>query len=209
MAVIEERLAAVLTAPLDTLLSPDDWAPLEESVVGRWDLPEPDRVALVHRGLPPDGILGSEAQQDHEPRLRSDGRTLYDLGTWGAAREEQPRVGASAGDGRVFLVSPRPLTVDDLHPAVRELHAGFHRPALLPLNSSVAQLVEVMWRVRAALDILLALQEPAWDASPEAHEAHGNRLLACRRLILTHLAAVDPAVRADDPDTLWLEAITD
>jgi len=219
MLSIEERLAAVMTAPLDTVVGTDSERP-PTTVVQRWDLPEADRMALVRWGLPTDQLMKPEFQPATEPllvpnvageqerRLISPEQRLYDLGQWGT-HDLTPRVGAVAGDGRVLGVRAAPLTADDFPAQLREHYKGFYSPAVLFINSSVAQFVEVTWRWRAAIELLNDLQEPPYTNPDTAFNSFVARVKACRRMVLTLVEAIDGAVRADEPDSCWGDTITD
>ena len=128
-----------------------------EDVVRHWDLPEPDRQALLRWGLPDDNHMRPLFQAGTDPALApnlagererkaaSPGNRLYTLVHWG--REElQLRIGAVAGTGRVLKIQPKPTTADDVPPALREFYADLYHPSVEFFNSSVAQFIEASWR---------------------------------------------------------------
>ena len=95
-----------------------------------------------------------------------------------------------------------------ISPPLRQEYEGFHRPAVEFINSSVAQFVEVMWRWRAAIDVLVDPREPQDPQPNEDAEAYLARR-ARDHLVLSRVEAIDPGVRADDPDAAWVQIITD
>jgi hypothetical protein len=143
-----------------------------------------------------------------ESRLITREDRLYRLGRWGS-HDLTPWMGAVAGDGRVMAIREKPMTAQDLHPGLREHYRDLYLPAVSFINSSVAQLVEICWRWRAATQILLALEQPAFDAPIEEHEVYYDRLEACERVVLQHVERIDGHVRAGEPGSLWGEVVTD
>lgn len=101
------------------------------------------------------------------------------------------------------------MTAQDLHPDLREHYRDLYHPAVDFINSSVAQLVEISWRWRAAVRILMALQEPPLAAPLEVHEAFHDRVGACEQIVLEHIERIDGHLRADDPNSLWGQQVTD
>jgi SUKH-4 immunity protein len=219
---IEERLEAVMAAPLERIVAADQRERPPITVVGRWDLPEKDRFALAEWGLPTDLVMKPEIQHAAEPllvpnvagererRLIAAEQRLYRLGWWGS-HDLTPKMGAVAGDGRVLGIQDAPLTAADLHPDLREVYADLNRPAVMFLNSSTAQLVELAWRWRAAVAVFrdLHLQEPHYSRPEEEHRAHFERIEACERIVLAGMNAIDPAIDPDDPDALWVSLVAD
>ena len=208
---VEERLRAVMAAPLASLVALDRRERPAASVVERWDLPEKDRAALADWGLPTDLLMRPVIQDAAEPllapnvagererRLIDAGQRLYQLGWWGR-HDLTPKIGAVASDGRVLGLRDAPVTAADLPPALREVYADLYHPAVTFLNSSIAQFVDIAWRWHAAVAILreFQLQEPDFA-----------RIEACERIVLDGVEAIDPAIDADDPEALWVAIITD
>lgn len=224
MLSVEDRVAAVMTAPLETLLSARQVVKPPEDLIPHWDLPESDRQALLRWGLPRDAHMRPLFQTGANPELvpnlagererqqASPGDRFYTLVHWG--REQlNLRIGAVAGTGRVLMIKPKPTTVDDLPPILRESHAGLYLPAVNFFSSSVAQFVETSWRWHVAGDIASTLLHdpypPKYDRPWEEHEAWFNRLHDCERIILEHIERIDDQVRADDATTLWTEVVTE
>ncbi|MGW9372617.1 SUKH-4 family immunity protein [Streptomyces xanthophaeus] len=222
MSCVEHRLEAVMAAPLDALVDPAHQHRPPLHTVATWDLPEADRRALADRGLPDDLFMAPRFQTDTGPALApplaagplergllTPADRLYDLGRWGS-HDVTPKMGAVAGDGRILAVRPAPFTAAALHPALRGAYAGLYRPAVDFINSSAALLVDISWRWRAAVPVLLELTEPAPTCSEAEFAAHLARLDACERIVLTGIERIDPALRADDASgTLWGEVVTD
>ncbi|GAB2844543.1 hypothetical protein GCM10027176_55320 [Actinoallomurus bryophytorum] len=211
-----------MVAPLERIVAPDQRKRPPAAAVERWEIPEKDRLALAEWGLPTDLIMKPEFQHATEPllvpnvaaeqerRLIAADQRLYHLGWWGS-HDLTPKMGAVAGDGRVLGIRDAPVTAADLHPDLREVYADLYQPAVMFLNSSMAQLVELAWRWRSAVAIFrdLHLQEPHHSRPEEEQHAHFARIKACERVVLAEVAAIDPAIDADDPDALWVEVITD
>ncbi|MBB4909283.1 SUKH-4 family immunity protein [Actinophytocola algeriensis] len=220
MVVAEDRLVAVMTAPLDSIVDGDVRVLPPALAVRKWRLPEGDLRALAEWGLPRDVLMTPRSQVESEPvlvpnvagpvesRLITPEDRLYRLGRWGG-HDRTPWMGAVAGDGRVLAIRDRPMTAQDLHPALREVHRDLYHPAVDFINSSVAQLVEISWRWRAALRILRTLEPPPGAAPPDAHEAFDNRVSAAERIVLKHIEEIDSHVRLDDPASLWVQVVTD
>ncbi|RVX45462.1 SUKH-4 immunity protein of toxin-antitoxin system [Nonomuraea polychroma] len=103
------------------------------------------------------------------------------------------------------------MTVEDLHPDLRDHYAGFYAPSVIFINTSLSCLVELAWRWRAAVQLLRELyeQEPAGIRPIEEHEAHYERIEACERTFIKAAATIDPAINPDDPNDTWVELITD
>lgn len=211
-----------MIAPLDEVLAAGRAVRPPEDVVRHWDLPESDRQALLRWGLPDDDHMRPLFQPGTDPALvpnlagererkaASPGDRLYALVHWG--REElQLRIGAVAGTGRVLKIQPKPTTVDDLPPVLRESRAGLYHPSVEFFSSSVAQFAETSWRCHAALRIAFELweQAPGNDRPWEEHEAWFSRLQECERIILQHVERIDSHVRADDIGTLWTTVVTE
>jgi hypothetical protein len=219
---IEDRVAAAMTAPLEEVLAAGQAVRPPEDLVRQWDLPESDRQALLRWGLPQDRDMRPLFQAGADPALvpnlageqerqvASPGDRLYTLVHWG--REElQLRIGAVAGTGRVLMIRPKPFTVDDLPPILRESNAGLYHPSVMFFNSSVAQFVETSWRWHVAGEIAFELWQdpPRIDRPWEEHEAWFSRLHDCERIVLEHIERIDGHVRADDTGTLWAEEVTE
>jgi hypothetical protein len=224
MFSVEDRVAAAMTAPLDAVVVAERKVRPPEDVVCRWDLPEPDRRALLRWGLPyddhmrplfqtgPDPALVPNLAGERERQAASPGERLYTLVHWG--REElQLRIGAVAGTGRVLKIQPKPTTVDDLPPVLRESNAGLYHPSVEFFSSSVTQFVETSWRWQVAGKIAAELwrtpHQPKDDAPWEEHEAWFSRLRDSERIILEHIERIDGHVRADDTGTLWTTVVTE
>lgn len=219
---IEKRLDAVLAAPVDSIVSREHQIRPAAEVIDGWALPRTDREALNRWGLPNDLLMTPEFRVASEPllapnvasavesRLIIAEQRLYQLGRWGDS-EHTPMMGAVAGDGRVLGLRKAPLTVEDLHRDLRDHYAGFYGPSVIFINSSLACLVELAWRWRAAVQLLRELhdQAPAGTRPTEEYEAHYERLEACERTILAAAATIDPAINPDDPKNIWVELITD
>jgi len=219
---VEDRVAAVMTAPLEKVLVAAQVVTPPEDLVRQWDLPEPDRQALLRWGLPHDNHMRPLFQAGADPALvpnlagarelqaASPGQRLYTLVHWG--REElQLRIGAVAGTGRVLKIQPKPTTADDLPLAFREANADLYHPSVQFFSSSVAQFVETSWRCHAAKRTAkeLWLEEPRYDRPWEEHEVWFSRLCRCEQIILEHIERIDRHVHADDPDTLWTTVVTE
>lgn len=220
MPAIEQRLEAVMTAPLDTLIDPVHRSRAPLDVVRGWHLPEPDRQALADRGLPTDQLMTPSFQTATSPtlipnvagpreqKLLTPTDRLYDLGRWGS-HDQTPKIGVVHEDGRVLAIRPNPLTAADLHPSLRDHYRDLYQPAVDFINSSVTHLVEISWRWRAAIPILVELTEPPIPSSDEEFNAYVTRRETCHRLVLEGMERIDPAVRADDPETLWGQLVID
>ncbi|SCL15981.1 hypothetical protein GA0070624_0884 [Micromonospora rhizosphaerae] len=221
MSSLKERLEAVMAAPLATLVAPDHQERPPLSAVQLWNLPESDLDALTLWGLPTDMLMSPKVQLEVEPllmpkvaseregRLISPEQRLYDLGRWGSD-DLTPKLGAIAGDGRVMAISDAPTTDAKLRGFLKEYYRGIYIPSVQFISSSVAQFIEVAWRWRAASAILreLSLQEPDCTRRPiEEFDAYVARRTACERLIISGIEAIDPAVNADAPDSLWGKVI--
>jgi hypothetical protein len=217
---VEDRVAAAMTAPLEEILATGQAARPPEDLVRQWDLPEPDRQALLRWGLPQDSDLTPLFQAGADPALvpnvagererqvASPGDRAYTLVHWGL---DELRVGAVAGTGRVLVVRPKPFTVDDLPLGLQEFYAGLYHPAMEFFNSSVAQFVETSWRCHTAMGIAAELWQdpPAYDRPRDEHEAWFSRLHDCERIILEHIERIDGRVRADDTSTPWTAVVTE
>ena len=73
----------------------------------------PDFQAASEPILAPNIASGVEG-----PLIAADQR-LYQLGRWGSS-DRTPMMGAVAGDGRILGLRQAPLTVEDLHPGLRD-----------------------------------------------------------------------------------------
>lgn len=218
MTSVADRLTAVMTAPLESLVDPGHR--VRPAAVRGWRLPQPDLLALAEHGLPDDVLMTPSFQTDVEPTLapnlagprerelaRADDR-FYDLGLWGVD-DLTPRVGAVRGDGRVLAVRSAPLTAADVAPALREHLADLYHPAVDFISSSVAQFVDLSWRWRAALPLFSELTEPPLGCPQEEFDAYLDRCDECERIVLRGFERIDPALRADDPRSLWGQLATD
>ncbi|MCR3746320.1 SUKH-4 family immunity protein [Lentzea californiensis] len=215
-----ERLVEVLTAPLDSIVDVSARTCPSEQVLREWRLPERDLDALSRWGLPNDGVETPDFQAETEPvlvpnvagpfesLLITPEDRLYLLGGWGS-REGTPRMGAVAGDGRVLAIRKRPMTVEDIHRDLRPYRPHLHHPSVNFINSSVAQLVQVCWRWRAAVQVMRTLEEPAFDAPHEEVEAFWAGLRECEWIVLQQVERIDDQLRAVFPGSLWYETITD
>jgi hypothetical protein len=214
---VEERVAAVMTAPLEQLVVARLAVRPPENLIRQWDLPESGRQALLRWGLPEDSdgmtahfqagagpALVPNVAGERERQVASPGDRLYTLAHYGM---QELRVGAVAGTGRVLMLRPEPVTIDDFHPMARKFYPDLYHPSVEFFNSSVAQFVEVSWRWHAAGEPLseLQLDESGGGRPRQEHEAWFNRLQGCERIILEHIERIDGHVRADDTGTLWAE----
>ncbi|MFB4314889.1 SUKH-4 family immunity protein [Actinomadura sp. 21ATH] len=222
MPSIEERLEAVLAAPIGDIVSREHQALPPAAAIREWDVPPADRQALSRWGLPVDLLMTPDFQTVSEPvltpnvagdiegRLITADQRLYRLGRWGS-HELTPIMGAVAGTGRVLGLRKAPLTTEDLHPDLRDHYAGYYGPSVIFINSTVSCLVELAWRWRAAVRLLRELdeQEPVDARSLEEYEAHFDRIQRCERAVIRAAAIIDPAIDPDDPGNTWVELITD
>ncbi|MET7729157.1 SUKH-4 family immunity protein [Streptomyces mirabilis] len=221
MPSIEQRLEAVMAVPLDTLIESEHRSRPSGETVYSWRLPEADCRELAERGLPDDQLLTPLFQSDAEPtlvpnvagprerKLATPADRLYDLGRWGS-HDLTPKIGVVENDGRVLAIRPAPVTAADVHPALREVYRDLYHPAVDFINSSIAQLVQISWRWRAAIPILLEITEPSSSCSEEEINAYFDRREACEQIVLVGIQRIDPAIRADDASrTLWGEVVTD
>lgn len=97
-----------------------------------------------------------------------------------------------------------------MHPALREVYRDLYHPSVDFINSSITQLVQISWRWRAAIPILLELTEPSGPCSEGEINAYFARREACEQIVLAGIERIDPAIRADDAArTLWGEVVTD
>jgi hypothetical protein len=211
-----------MTAPLDSLVSVEfQKMPLPRAVAG-WDLPDDARDALARWGLPVIPGLTPFFQEESEPvlipnlagererALASPGQRLYRLASRG--REAlQISIGAVAGGGTVLQVRPRPVTIDDVAPALREAVGHLYHPAVGLVSSSVAKFVELAWRWRAAREILVELDgnEPDYTRPEEEWEAHDRLLWECRRLVVDHIGRIDDSALVHDPESFWVSEVFD
>jgi hypothetical protein len=209
-----EDYLGVLDAPLDSLIVPAVQVHFGE-IVDRWDLPPEDRAALRRWGLPKSHIATPEPQDQAEPTLvpnlagpaeralLAPDQRLYRLGGWGMD-DRSPAIGAVAGDGRVLVILPAPLTVADLNFSLQPYYPDFHVPAVSFVNSSVAHHVEVAWRWYAANTIYQRMDRP-----PNSELlAHMALEIEHRRRLLAGLAAIDPAIGDEALDSAWVDAVT-
>ncbi|WP_369191892.1 SUKH-4 family immunity protein [Streptomyces sp. R08] len=221
MPSIEQRLETVMEAPLDTLIASEHRSRPTRATVDSWRLPESDCRELAELGLPDDQFLTPVFQTDVEPalvpnvagprerELATANDRLYELGRWGS-HDLTPKIGAVENDGRVLAIRPTPFTAADVHPALREVYRDLYHPAVDFINSSIVQLVQISWRWRAAIPILLELTEPSGPCSEEEINSYFARREACEQIVLTGIERIDPAIRADDAArTLWGEVVTD
>ncbi|GAA2693426.1 MULTISPECIES: SUKH-4 family immunity protein [Actinosynnema] len=165
-----------------------------------------------------------EVRRVEERRLIAPWQRLHDLGHWGDP-SSTGKLGAVVDDGRVLGVTERPFTAEELHPVMRAqfgLGADFYRPSVYFVNSSVARFVEVSWLVSAAFVEfrILDLEEGPENGPPldsgerraeflRACEAHGERRSWGLRALLARVEEIDPAVRGDDEEGAWYDAIVD
>ncbi|MFF5496724.1 SUKH-4 family immunity protein [Streptomyces aquilus] len=218
MTSVEDRLTALMTAPLETLVDPGHR--VRPTAVRGWRLPEPDLLALAEYGLPDDVLMTPSFQTGAEPTLvpnlagprerelaTADDR-FYDLGLWGS-HDRTPRMGAVRGDGRVLAVRSAPLTAADLTPALRGYHADLYHPAIDFISSSVARFVDLAWRWRAAVPLFAALTEPPLGCPEAEFDTYLGGCDDCERIVLRGFERIDPALRADDARSLWGQLVTD
>ncbi|MEU3648001.1 SUKH-4 family immunity protein [Lentzea sp. NPDC034063] len=220
MPEVEERLAEVMTAPLDSIVDAGAQVRPSEQVMREWRLPETDLSALSRWGLPTDLLQTPDFQSESEPvlvpnvagplesRLITREDRLYRLGRWGS-HDLTPWVGAVAGDGRVMAIREEPVTAQDVHPDLREYYRDLYHPSVDFINSSVARLVEISWRWRAVARILTGLEHSLFGAPREVAEAFYDRVREYERIVLGHVERIDGHLRADDPSSLWGEVVTD
>ncbi|MEU6278267.1 SUKH-4 family immunity protein [Streptomyces populi] len=216
-AGVEEELRLMLSQPLERVVTADRRAPLT-GVAQEWDIPKSDRTALDTWGLPQLQLFTPRPQAgagptlvpnlagEHERRLVKDGQRLYDLGFWGAEKDGNV-VGVVPGDGRVLHLLPAPITIDSIPEALRPCYPGLHKPAVSFLSSSVTQYIETAWRWDAAIQMLRRIEEPPDIAPEEAHVRHHERLHACVELVVDAVRRVDRAVKAEEPQSVWIELI--
>jgi hypothetical protein len=217
---VEDRLEAVMGAPLDTLVDPAHQVRPSREAVDAWRLPESDLRALIDHGLPDDLIMTPAFQPEAEPllvphvagprerELLGPADRLYDLGRWGG-HDATPAMGAVRGDGRVLAILPAPVTAADMAEGLREHYRDLYVPAVSFINSSVARLVETSWRWRAAIPLFIELREPPLGCPQEEFDAYLARCEACERIVLTGIERIDPVIPADDPRPLWGELVRD
>ena len=166
-------------------------------------------------GLPRSHLALPEPQDQAEPTLvpniagpaeralLAPDQRLYRLGWWGMD-DRSPAIGAVAGDGRVLVILPAPLTVADLNFSLQPYYPDFHVPAVSFVNSSVAHYVEVAWRWYAANTISQRIPDPPGN---ELH-AHMALKMEQRRRLLAGLAAIDPAIDDEALGSAWVDAVT-
>jgi hypothetical protein len=209
-----------MAAPIDALIDPGHQSRPSPQAVCHWRLPEADRKALTERGLPDDQLMTPCFQSGTAPtlvpnvagelerRLITPADRLFDLGRWGS-HDLTPKMGAVQGDGRVLAIRPAPVTAADLHPDLRDHYRDLYQPAVDFINSSITQLIDISWRWRTALPILVELSAPSDPCSEEEIGAHFARREECEQIVLEGIERIDPAIRADDRCTLWGEWVTD
>lgn len=219
---LETELAALLTAPLATLVDDHHRVPVD-SRIARWDLPPADLHTLRTWGLP-DGPLFRPGLQsgsapvlvplitgEGERRLIAPDQRLYLLGAYGSelvvdGEKVTMRVGAVGGSGRVLGIRPRPLPVDDLPPQLQTYYAMLYQPAVRFFNSSVAAFVEVAWRWRAAVEVLGRYPCPEGEDELAAWFARRD---TCRQQILAGMVRIDPALADPHLAAMWVTTITE
>ena len=216
------RISAVMSASIDSLVDVDyQKMPLPEAVAG-WDLPRDALDALIRWGLPVVPGLSPFFQGESEPVLipnlagelersvASPGQRLYRLASRG--REAlRISIGAVAGTGAVLQVRPRPVTIDDVAPSLRESVGHVYHPAVSFVGSSVTKFVELAWRWRAAREILVELadDEPDHTRPDEEFEAHGRLIRECQRLVVDYIGQIDDSVLVHDPHSFWVGSVFD
>lgn len=211
---MEDELARVLSAPIDSLIVADRRITVG-AVVEQWDLPAGDRDALRHWGLPASRFLNPSYQCGVEPALTphqtagaevcctGPQQQLYALVTWG-----QRTVGAVASSGRVLGLLPAPITVADLPAVLRPHCPDLDIPAVAFISSTAAQFVETSWRWDASLQVLTEIQEPAFTEPEAALTRYFARVRSCLDLVLAAATLVDTAIGSGSPKSLWTETIT-
>lgn len=216
------RISAVMSASLGSLVDLDyQKMPLPEAVAG-WDLPSDATDALTRWGLPVIPGLSPFFQNESEPVLipnlagerernvASPGQRLYRLASRGRDAL-QISIGAVAVTGTVLQVRPRPVTIDDIAPSLRESVGSLYHPAVSFVGSSVAKFVELSWRWRAAREILVELadNEPDYTRPDEEFEAHGELVRECQRIIVDHIGHIDSSVPVHDRHSFWTGIVFD
>ena len=221
---LETELAALLAAPLATLVDDTHRVPVDARIA-RWDLPPSDLHALRDWGLPDGPLfrpgLHSESAPVPVPTVVGDGarrliapeQRLYLLGSYGSdlvidGEHMTMRVGAVVGSGQVLGIRSRPLTVADMPPALRAYYADSYTPtpAVRFFNSSVAAFVEVAWRWRAAVSVL-----GRYPCPEEVDElaAWFDRHNACLQQVLAGMVRIDQALADPHLASLWVTTITE
>lgn len=218
---LETEIAEVLAAPLETLLDLTHQV-LADSRIDQWDLPPSDRHALRAWGLPEGPLFRPGLQAASAPvlvpnvagecerRLIAPDQRLYVLGRYGSellfnGEDLTYRVGAVVGSGRVLGMHSRPLTIEDIPQVLRALPPDFSRSAVRFINSSVAAFVEVGWRWRAALTVLLRYPCPN---ELEEMDAWYDQQDAVFPQVLAGMVRIDPALAEPQLDSLWVDMIT-
>lgn len=218
---LETEIADVLAEPLVTLLDSTHQV-LADASSDEWDLPPSDRHALRAWGLPEGPffcpglqavsapVLVPNVAGERERQLIAPAQRLYVLGSLGGehVRDGEDltlRVGAVAGSGHVLGIRSRPLTVEDIAPALRAHYADFSQPAVVFINSSVAAFVEVAWRWRAA--VMVFENYPCPDEVDEM-EAWFDRQDAVLQQVLAGMVRIDHALAEPQLDSIWVETIT-
>jgi hypothetical protein len=217
---VKDRLVNVMTAPLESVVDIDVQKLAPRELVEEWDLPTADRVALARWGLPELPLMYPRFQRESAPvlvpnvagererSLISSEQRLYKLIDWG--RDElQLRIGAVNGTGAVLAVRPRPITVADIPLALREPYKDLYKPAVVFIDSSVSQFVEVLWRWNGARRIFLDLweEEPHYTRPEAERIGFYERVGECRGIVLDHIKRIDDKVRTDDPECLWTSIV--
>jgi hypothetical protein len=181
VSTVEDHLAVIMVAEMGDVVSGERVCP-PETLMREWDLSESDRRALVEWGLPLDSQERPDIQEESGPvlvpnvagerelRLVSPDQRLYRLINMSVGPVKE-WIGAVAGEGRVLMIRPAPVTVNDLAPQLRPYHPGYYSPAVDFVNSSVAQFVEITWRWHAAREVLLALPAPDYGSEAKTREA--------------------------------------
>jgi hypothetical protein len=222
---LETELADLLTAPLATLLD-DTHRVLADARIEAWDLLPADREALRAWGLPegplfhpglqtePAPVLVPTVAGERERRLIEPWQRLYLLGQYGPAlvvggEDLTLRVGAVAGSGRVLGIRSRPLTVEDVPRVLRADYADFSQPAVRFFNASVAALVEVAWRWRAAGPVFERYPCPGPGEGDEADLMRWcDRQEAGLQQVLAGMVRIDHTLADPQLDSIWVDSIT-
>ena len=218
---LEMEIADVLAAPLETLLDATHQV-LADATIDRWDLPSSDRHALRAWGLPKGPLFRPGLQVESAPvlvpnvagarerRLIAPDQRLYVLGWYGNERVYNGedltfRVGAIVGSGRVLGIRSRPLTSEDMPPVGRAYYGESYSPSVHFINSSLAAFVEVSWRWRAAVAVLLRYPCPN---ELDKIETHYYQQEAVRQQVLAGMVRIDSALADPQLDSIWIETIT-
>ncbi|GEM30819.1 hypothetical protein NN3_18260 [Nocardia neocaledoniensis NBRC 108232] len=204
MSAIDDRLDAIMNAPLARLVVPQRQHRLSSSAFSHWRLPEKQRVSLALWGLPTDFVVRPDYRSTYiegEPTApdRSCERR-YELGT-GIGAADGLRITATAC-GMVFAIRCGPSRCPA--PPI----AGIAGTPMM-VNSSVFEFVELAWRWRAAamtLDPLLLLLRPAGTSGTSRCT---DRINTLKSRIFEHALRIDPNIIGAHAPGFWHSLILD